>query len=644
MSGIPELNSFTVQNTLETTLAIRNAKSRDRVSPSGKVIGSVKDSLVSSALGTLGNNPIIASGVDVLANVLETAANDLVNTAIKDVSGAIKPLQTAADVYFMIVSLVTTGEVEILMEIARGSARSILATLDQKDRLITEINTEITALFNAVSTVLNTQPFFTSYLGKLIEAFSKINTANHRFKSVVSVLTTKHFYNSVEFEKGFSELEAAEALILPDPTADVSKIRSNTLQEGSNSTAHAKDGLAAAASLPGISANIARKVVIYTELTLKIDGLISLFLTALTDYINTYKRNINVDQSTINHINSGTVRIDSLLAQMGTVLFPGGTSNKNIAYSAQVITSANAWGIELAGIIEWLRVQPGKASKQLDLTGESVRRYNAAIELLKTFNSITVGSAILKVTESQEDALNTGMQVVRALFNANTILATTKDTSNIKFELKRLLDLFQAARQLDASIRGALMPFVTTTNNLTASAAKVVNNIISIADKLGLDRAGDFLRSANITGFFSINADLSTYIGAAIAGVRGIINTVSSSPNGTDQDREKLEALQSNLSRKNAVKKVEAARGSTNTIDSFVADKKAGQKQVSKDTSVATQIAAKYSPPGTLSQTAYDTIKGQLKNVTGDALGLLSDNVLPEDTLDFLSQDPSDFL
>ena len=623
-NGISEINSFLASSSLETTQAIQSAQNRDKVTPSGKVVGATSKKIFNSALGTVSTNPVIAAGVDVATSVLGTVSQSLVNTAIKTVSGAIKPLQSATDTFFMLVALVSTAEVEICMELARGNARAILRALDQKDQLIAEIRAEITALFNAISTVLNTQPFFTDYLAKLIQAFFKIDDADRKFKSVVSILKTKHFYNSVQFEQGFSELEAAEVLILPDRTANSSQIRTGALNEGSNTVAHAKDGLAAAASIPGISANIARKMVAYAELTLKINGLISLFLVALTDFIAAYKRNDNVDQATINHITSGTDRLDSLLSRMKVILFPTDGSNKNALYPARVTTAATSWGMELAGIIEWLRVQPGKASKQLDLTGQSVQKYNQAIALLQTFDSRTVETATLKATDSQEDVLDTGKQVVKALFDANVVLATSRDPSSIKLELKKLLNLFEAARRFDADIRNALLPFVNSHNNLIAGAAQVINNLTSIADKLGFDRAGDFIRSGNVNGLFSINADTSTYVGAAVVGIRGVISTVNASPNGTDQDRAKLEAINSDLSRQNSVKKVEASRGATNTTDAFVAAKTAEQDKINQDGNSATQIAAKYGAQGTAAQPASEQIKGLLKQVTGNTFGFLS--------------------
>ena len=622
MSGVSSINDFLGQNQAQANSQITSAQNKDKVTPQGRLSNGTISSLQSSTNEFLGNNPIIATGTDIINSVVGPISQSLAKQAIKTVTGALQPLQTAADAFFTTLSLLSTASVEVAMELARGNARLIVSTIQEKEKVITQLNTEATALYNAVSIILNSQPYFTAYLQKLLQAYSLMTTADNDLKSVVAALKTKTpYYNNTLFDQAMGLLNQAETLILPDNSAQVNQIRSGNLSTGNNSVAQAKNAQAAAASIVGISAQIAKLMVQYALLTEEINGLIALFLTALSSFISTYQRNSNIDQATINHINSGISQLDSLLASMKPLLFPTPAVKGDPLYSTKVTSYATSWGIKLAAIIEWLKTNPGTASQKLNITGESVRRYNQAVALLQGYGNRTYGSATLLVTQSQEDYFSTGTQVAQILFDANTVLATTKDPRNVLAEMKKFLDLLAAAHSLDSDIVNALTPFINTPNNLIAGADKIVSDLVSTARGLGFDRVADLIGKGDVTNLFASNATTSTYVGSALSGVRAIIGKLNSNPNATDQDKAKLSKVDNDLSSQNAVKQVEASRSATDTTDTFVADKNAQVAATNQDGQSAIQVASKYDSTEAASQSKVDKLSGIYNNVTGTAFG-----------------------
>lgn len=626
MSGTSDIQDYLNQNQTQSDASIAAAQNRDKVTPSGALNFGTATTVSNNTTLALGNNPIIATGTDIINSVVTTTTQNLVKGALKTATGALKPLQTASDAFFTGLALASTASVEICMELARGNARLIVTNINKKEAIITQLNTEATALYNAVAIILNSQPFFTPYFNQLIAAYQDISQADTDMKVIVAQLRspTRPFYNNVLFDAAIKLLNQAEGLILPDRTANTSSIRSTVLSTASNSIAQAKDAAAAASTIPGISAQIAKLMVQYASLTLEINGLIALFLTALNSFISTFKRNSNIDNATINHLNSGISQLDDLLGKMNPLLFPTPTVRGNALYPANVTTNATSWGITLQSIIQWLLINPGAASQNLNITGASVQAYNQAVALLNGYGNRTFGNATLLVSASQENFLNTGNQVVQILFDANTVLATTKNPRNVLAEMQKFINLLQAAHSLDGDIVNALSPFIKTSNNLVTGANRVISDLTKTARGLGFDRVGNLLSKGDIANLFTTDATTATYVGAALGGVRAITEAVNKNPNATDQDKAQLSKVDTDLSSQNAVKQVEATRASTDSTDTFVADTQAQTAQTNQDGQAAIAIGAKYSPTEAASSSDVDTLSGNLKDVTGNAFGELS--------------------
>lgn len=579
--------------------------------------------LVPKSLTELAANPIANMGMDMIGEVLTTLYQDLINQAMDKLGSELSNITKVVDSFFMLFALATTAQVEVLMEMARGNAKLILKKLDEKDKLIKEIQDEIVALNNALAVLTNSAPFFKDYLVKLIQAQQLIDSSNRQLKSVSATLKFAQFYNQRQYDKAVASIQTARDLILPDRSVKAEEIRQGDLMNGSISFANYKKALAVALTIPGISAKIAEKFASYAEKTLEIDGLIVLFTNALNEYIAAYKRNDTIDQITIKHIKTATDQLDTLLNDMGVMLTPTDGRDASPTYPYQVSASATVWGLKVVALLEWLKNQPGKGSAQLDLTGTSVELYQYAISKLNSTDDISYGSATLKVSESIEDVINTGKVVTYALFTANTVISKGYANKDIYRQMKQLRDLFSASKILDSRIREALLPFTTTKNNLTEGAGKILGNLSNLANSLGLDRVAGLISSCDVAGLLAVNAEIATSVGAAVFATNKIIEWAKEQPTTTDQDLEKITAVRDDLKRSETTKRIESSRSASNSIESYKQARRERLATLKKQVREANLTAAKMNMQGVQEATKLDSIKDDLATATRNAFNYL---------------------
>lgn len=599
------INDFIAKRSDDINQAISGSSNRLKASPQGQLDKGTLDRVQTPSFDQIKSNPIINMGIDSANQAVTTITQQLIQTGAKRLDATVnkalgipvrKTLQDVTDGYFMAVALASTAKVEVLMELARANARLLITTLKQKNQVIADIRKDIVALHNAVMILMNSQPFFTDYYNKLVQAYQDILQADKDLKSVVSVLGSIHRYRADLYAQSLVLLESARDLILPDRTAQVNEINSGNFLQNVFLRKTNKDALAAALTIPAITARIGENFLKYVGLTAAANELVSLFESALSDFINQYKRNDNIDQTTINHINAGIKQIDSLLGDMNVVLFPTDGREKKPAYPGQVSTSATGWGMRLTTVIEWLKIQPGKASAELDITGESIRRYNQAIQSLLAMGNRKKGLAILTVNQAREDVKDTVVHAGKILLMANTLVVTQNSSADVQAKFMQLDDYFSLALGLDNDIIGAVQPFVDTPFELLNGADKIVGQLFKITQDLGLDRAADLLQKCDIKNFWAMNASTATYAGAAVVGVGSILGVLKSSPDTTDAQTQKLQAVSDDFNRQNQVKQVEATRSASTSDDAFVAQEQQTLQTEQQKANAAIEVAKQQDP------------------------------------------------
>lgn len=573
---------------------------------------------------TIASNPLVNMGVDLATEIVGSVAQELVRVAANKLTQVVTTAAGGTDAFYSSMALAVTAQVEVMMELARGNARLIVRKTQEKEEVIEELQGEVTALNNAIQIILNSRPFFSEYQRQLIQAFTKIDSGNTKLKSVTSTLKAVKFYNDREFERAFTLLEEARDLILPDRSAKVDEIRSGNILEGTLGGMNAQKALAAALSIPGITANIARLMVRYSNLTFSINGLIFLYLNALNEFISAFKRNETLDKLMINFLETATDQLDPLLGDMAAMLFPADGRDTQITYPAQVTAAATKWGVQLVPIIEWLRISPNKAQKQLNLTGESVRRYNLSVARIEALSDRRVGLATLKVEQGAEDLIETVKAVTNVLITANTVVATQRVPRDVVLEVKQLKNLLDASRGVCFDLRSALTPFINTPNNLIAGANGVIANLSKLASDLGLDRVAELMAIGDVASLMTISAETATFAGAAVGGLNAIIKKLNDTPTATDQDKQKVELVRDEYNRIHAAKKVESLRGVNKSTSTYLQERTARFKRLRKQAKEATVIATKYEVEAVANDISkLDEIADTLAQITGNKFGFL---------------------
>lgn len=615
------IQDFITKRQEEVNQNIDGVSNRAKRSAGDKLNFKVADRVSSPILGRISTGPLAEAGVTVATGLVKQITNQLISTGAKKIDAAVNkalgfPLrQTAQDLtdgYFAAVTLASTAHVEVIMEIARINARTIVKLIEQKNTLISEMKNDIEDIYRAMTTILRANPFFDDYFKQLLDAYSKILSSQADLKSVVKTLRNVHKYNKILHDRAITRLEAARGEMQPPSTVKVeSMLKGIPLEEIADfftqtplgvavvATVTGKksgmEALAAALTIPVISARMGERYIRYTSLTVEINLLITHFITALDEFISQYKRNDNIDQAAINHIQAGISQLDTLLSDMKVQLFPA-TPKKSQLYQAEVTTAATGWILRLDTTIEWLKNNPAKTAESLDVTGESVSRYRKAVATLEAIGDIKHGLATLTVKEAQEDLVKTTALVGKLLLQANVVIATQTPPQDIKLMVFQLRDIFSAASDLDKKIVDALTPFINTPFELLNNANKVVNQLLKISKDLGLDRATDLLQKADIKSFYAMNAQTATYTGAAVVGLDTIIGALRAKPGATDSDVQKCQVIRDDVARRNETQKVESQRSSATSTDRYVAKQKLALASDEADADSAKNVANQQDP------------------------------------------------
>jgi hypothetical protein len=494
----------------------------------------------------------------------------------------------------MAIALASTAEVEVLMALARQNAQTIVTDLQKRQVIIAQIEADLTALSNAIALILNADPFFNNYLQQLILAYSKIDQANKDLKDVSLALQNAQVYRNREFASAMSLLNTALGLILPDRGVDLSQIRGSNIGQTIGVLAapvlkDLKKAAAVALTIPGICANIAKNLLTYAQLTDEVNGLLNIYLTVLSTFINAYQRNSNLDQAMITFLNSATGQLDSMESGMSALLFP---SSKGPLYSSQVMLAATGWGLELSVIIAFLNAAPNNAEASLNTTGQSVRLYQQSCTIINALGNRQVGNATLKISAGQEDAITTVNLIGKTLLMAAQVVVQSPSPANVRAQFRQANGIMNAASLNGAAIITALNPFINTKSTLVPGAEAVVANLLKLANGLGLDRLAGLLYAADIGNIMSLTSNTMTYVGAAVNGMSSILKLMDSNPDTTDQQKAVVSTYMAKVQAKNTTKQIEASRSSSETTSQYVDDLTADYQDTVQGAATVTFVAA----------------------------------------------------
>lgn len=575
LDAVNSLSAYLNQGIKAANNSATATTKRSAATPDGQLQTTLQKQTSSNTLDQLKQNPILNTAIDTANQTVTTIAQQSVRNAITKIN--LTPIQNATQQFFTLFASVTSFGTEVAMALARNTGNNLKSALAQKDAISTQLDTEITALYNACAILLNGQPFFDQYLKAVVQAYNLIALSDIDLKNVAAKLAPNTlpapFYQTRKFNFNITRLTQARDLILPDRGADVSNIRatgtfiSQTLNRQSN-----KQVLAAGLAIPGISLQIAKLGLQYEVASVNVNAYLNTYLNALNDYISGYKQSNSVNQATIDHITAGTSQLDNMLAQMNTLLSQNSGTSTDVAFRAKLSSYGTVWGVGLTGIIEWLKLNPGAGSALLSQTSASVLAYTKSHDqIIALGNQPFAGGAVI-VSSGEEDAFAGLMRpIAKFLTTANTIVATANSRSDVRAQANLVHNYLRTARALDAKILASIQPFLNTKTTISGDVGKGLNQLVGFANKTGLDRIAGLLTNGNVKELFAATPDNSTYAGAAVVGINSIITNLQALPNSTTQQVSKMETLRDQVQREQKAQEQYAGRSAQATQNADVA-------------------------------------------------------------------------
>lgn len=536
---------------------------RSAAQPDGQLVSDLQKQTSSSTLDSLKNNPVVSTTIDTVNQAVTSIAQQVVTNAISKVN--LTPIQNATQQFFTLFASVTSFGVEVAMQFARNTGNNAIAAIRQKSDTATQLDAEIVALYNACALLLNGQPFFDQYLKNIIQALALIQQADVNLKSMVTALQNPNgpVYQARKFDLSVSQLTQAQNLILPNRGVDVSSIRSATdfissvITRQSNQQAYA-----AAISIPGITLTIGKLILQYELQSVNVNAFLNTYLRALDDYIEGYKQSNSVNQATIDHLNAGISQIDALLVEMATILRQNTGSATDITFRAKLSSYGTKWGVTLAAIIAWLKLNPGAGSALLTQTSQSVAAYTRSVKLIGAIGDTKFTGGTVFVNGGEEDAFKGLIPIAaRIMLTANTIVVTSSNSrASVLAQARAVRNYCSTSKLIDGQIIAAITPFINTKTTLSGPVAQGVSTLIGFANKMGLDRIVGLLTNGDVKNLFAATPDTATYAGAAVVGINSILTTIKDSPNATDQQVSQIENLRDQVQREQKAQEVYTGR------------------------------------------------------------------------------------
>lgn len=590
---------------------------RTAAQPDGQLQTQLQTETSTTAMNSIAQNPIANVATDTVNQSITSTAQALVKTVISKVN--LTPIENATQQFFSMFATVTSFGTEVAMSFARNTGNNLVTALKQKMATSTSLEAEIVALYNACAILLHGQPFFNQYLQNVANAYGLMVKADANLKSVVAGLEIAvPFYKKNTFTLAMSELNQAEALLLPASNANVSSIRGSTTFIAATVKSQSNQQVyAAAVSMPGITAKIAKLVLTYELQSINVNAYINTYTNALNDYISGYTQSPSINQATIDHINSGLSQLENLIATMNTIL----SQNPNTtAFKVKLSSYGTVWGAQLAVIIAWLNANPGAGSALLSQTSLSVQAYIKSVAAIQALGNINFTNGEVFINQGEESAFQGLVLPLTALLvTANTLVLTSTAPNDVREQATVVKTYLEKARTNDQKLIEAVSPFLNTKTTLTGSVNSAVQKLVGFANKAGLDRIAGLLTNGKVADLFSSTPDTATYAGAAVVGINDILTTVQQIPNATTQQVSQIQTLRDQVMREQKAQEVYAGRSASITQD---ADDAQLQANIDNDKTLVTtaQLAAQQVDAEAVADPAAQTQQALVPLVTPGTL------------------------
>ena len=555
LDAVTSLGDYLNQSIKSGNNAATASDKQSKATPDGQLMTSLNNQTSTNTQDQLKTNPILTTAPDTALGAISTTVSACVSTAITKVN--LTPIQNASAQFFTLFASVTSFGTEVAMALARNTGNNLKSALAQKDAISRQLDTEMTALYNACAILLNGAPFFNAYLKAVTQAYQLMVTADANLKDVVAKLNANFLpapvYQTLKFNTSITQLTQARDLLLPPPGTNVGGIRAGSLSSAALAKQSAAQVFTAAVSIAGISLQIGKLALQYEVASINVNAYLNTYLNALDDYISGYKQSNSVNQATIDHITAGTSQLDNLIAQMNQTLTqivaagPSATTKSGV----QLSSYGTLWGVQLTAIIEWLKLNPGAGSALLSQTSASVLAYTKSVTQIEALGNRNFVGGTLYVTEGEEQAFQGLMQpLAKVLATANSLVVTSTSKRDMRAQVNTIHNYLAASRALDAQILAAIQPFLNTKTTISGTVGQGLSTLIGFANKTGLDRLAGLVTNGDVKNLFAATPATATYSGAAVTGMNSILTSLQGSPTATTQQISSISTLRDQVQSK----------------------------------------------------------------------------------------------
>lgn len=591
-------------------------------SPTDFVTKQVLAATSSKSADFLSSTPLAKLGKDFLAEQISKQGQQLIDNAtgvlkreINKIAGfdVRKTIEEAqAQVYNTIATALTANN-DLSLIFLQNVAKNAVTALEEKRKILLELQTKVRELHNALQVMVSGEPFFSQYLADLREALKKIVSAVNTITLVRNTYVKSKRFSPRQYESAKTMLEAAADLITP-AKQEVSTTTTNELLQNLGIPTKSEQ-LTALMTVPQKAQEVAFAASGYFMATLKANALLLAFQTGYNNFTKASSKML--DKYSVDMMDSLISKITELSQRMATEL-NGSPDNFNTnvvaraPFTGQVLDVRSnsitlrssggvestvslpprslprvrafdrvrlggdlavynpdsikiagkslGWIIELRAIVDHMSLVPGSTLSALQVSNDALDVYNKAVENLKKKGNRTVGQTTLTATEGREELGQLEAQLQTLVLKSVRAIVDPDVAAGVTALARSVLTRLDLSIAQDQEIIVILNSFANTKVSLSETLSKTAKSIKSALKAFGLDRAADLLDNGDFANFFNLNSKTATYVGAALVGIAKLkecLGTTEAREALTDAERE----LQGSMKAKDLLSQRAASSG-----------------------------------------------------------------------------------
>lgn len=530
-------------------------------SPSKIVEGEISTTASDSIWDDIKDSPLSQLGKDFVSEQIAKNGAKILNNIETVVGNTIrKPVQDAQNLIFDSISAALTAKNDLILFFLQQLAKNAIVNIQKKRDILLILQEKLRLLYNALVLLVNGNPFFSKYLSQLRQALLYIFEARNETTLVRNNLVVSDTWLRFRFEDAKTNLKKAEALMQPlGPPPDVAYTKPGLLQ-GVGVTSEPQQ-LQLLLSIPQLVQEVLAAANGYFVATFKVNALLLAFISGYSTLEKVGSKKLK--EYSVSTLDNLVKQMDDLITAMATALNGDPTAvaiplTGYIPDSVKVSASSIGWLLQLKTIIEYANFVPGPVFTTLQVSNFALSKYQAAVELIKSKDTRTLGDAILTATDGREEVGQLESQLTTFCLASLKAIVSAKTSEGILSLGRTLQQRLDLSIVQDKEIEEALASFANADLGFPSALQRMGAGIFTMLDNFGFDRAAGLLRDGEFGEFFNLNTKTATYAGAALAGLSVLKECLK-----TEEDREQIVQAEREIQRESKAKELLAQRNAT---------------------------------------------------------------------------------